>query len=118
MIYLFQNPKTNETCEVSQPIDADHRFIDETGLEWERVFVNPNLQISAKIDPMSKDDFLKKTRAKNYNLGEVMDLSAEASEKRAGKMGRDEVKEAAMKKYEKLTDKPHPERPKKTKWVI
>jgi len=118
MIYLFRHPKTNETCEVLQSIDSEHKYTDETGLEWERVFTNPNLQISARIDPMNKKEFCDKTREKNYNLGDMMDLSAEMSAKRVGKMGRDEIKEAEMVKYEKKTKKPHPERPKKTKWVI
>lgn len=118
MIYLYRNPETNKTCEIIQRIDSEHRFIDETGLEWERVFTNPNVQISAKIDPMSKEDFLKKTRSKNYNFGDTMDLSAEMSEKRAKKMGRDEIKERCMLEYEKKCKKPHPERPKKIKYLI
>jgi hypothetical protein len=117
-LYLYRNPKTNEIREIVQPMNAEHRYFDDDGLEWAREFVSPQAKIDTRIDPMNKHDFCDKTRKKNYNLGETMDISAELSKKREKMEGVDKVRESAMQRYERKTGKSHPERPKKTKWVI
>ena len=118
MIYLYRHPETSEVREISQSMLGVHRYFGDDGVEWIREFNDVNATIDTKIDPMSKKQFTEKTRTKNYNFGEISDISAELSEKRAKKMGRDEVKEQTMQEYERKCKTPHPERPKKTKWVI
>ena len=114
--YLFQNPKTQEVIEIMQSMKADHVYIDEKGVKWNRIFTVPNAAIdSGSIDPYSKEDFLKATEKKGITCGEMFDLSAEMSQKRESKDGKDKVKEKAQKDYKKKTGKAHPEVIKKRK---
>ena len=102
-IYLFQHPKTGEVKEVLQKMNEPHSYVDEKGIEWERVFLSPNMSIDGKgmgADTTS-EEFVRKTKDKNYNLGEMWNLSAELSEKRAKIGGKDHVKEKASKAYTK-----------------
>ena len=114
--YLFQNPETQEVIEVMQSMKADHVYVDDNGLKWERVFTVPNAAIdSGGIDPYSEKDFLKATEKRGITCGEMFDLSAEMSQKRESKDGKDKVKEKAQKDYKKKTGKAHPEVIKKRK---
>lgn len=115
-IYLFQNPKTKEVIEVVQSMKADHVYTSEDGTKWERIFTVPNAAIdSGDIDPYSKQDFLKATEKKGITCGEMFDLSAEMSQKRQAKDGKDKIKEKTQKEYKKKTGKAHPEAIKKRK---
>jgi hypothetical protein len=114
--YLFQNPKTQEVIEVMQSMKADHVYVDNDGLKWERVFTVPNAAIdSSGVDPYSEKDFLKATDKRGITCGEMFDLSAEMSQKRESKDGKDKVKEKTQKDYKKKTGKAHPEVIKKRK---
>jgi hypothetical protein len=118
-IYQFKDERDGRLYEFIQKMNDNHIAFAEDGHPLKRIFLNPHPQIDTKIDPMSSKEFADKTRGKNYNLGQVMDLSAEMSEKRAKKMGRDEVKEKVMCDYERKCKKPHPERlKKKNKYII
>lgn len=115
-MYLFQNPKTQEVVEIMQSMKANHVYIDEDGLSWNRIFTVPNASMdSGGIDPYSKDDFLKATDKKGITCGEMFDLSAEMSQKREHKDGKDKIKEKTQKDYRKKTGKAHPEVLKKRK---
>lgn len=116
--YSFRNPKTGEIRTLFQRALAEHVYFDDDGLEWIREFDIPFAAIDSKLDPNDKSGFLDKTRKKNYNYGELSDISSELSKKRERERGVDPIREAKMKAYEAKTHKPHPERPKKTKWVI
>tara|TARA_Y100000310_G_scaffold330531_1_gene402360 strand:- start:1147 stop:1494 length:348 start_codon:yes stop_codon:yes gene_type:complete len=109
--YLFENPETGETKEIIQRISEKHVFFDEKGLQWNRVFLPFNVSINARpIDPFSKKDFLKKTEDKNVTMGELWDVSAEASEKRKQVDGEDHVKEKFFKNYtQKRAGTKHPD---------
>ena len=85
-IYSFRHPRTNEIREIVQPILSSHQYFGDDGTEWIREFDLPEIGIDTKIDPMSKKQFADKTRVKNYNYGEISDISAELSEKRSKKM--------------------------------
>ena len=114
--YLFQNPETQEVIEVMQSMKADHVYVDDNGLKWERVFTVPNAAIdSGGIDPYAENDILKATEKRGITCGEMFDLSAEMSQKRESKDGKDKVKEKAQKDYKKKTGKAHPEVIKKRK---
>ena len=79
--YLYENPETGEVISVTQGVNDDHSY-EEDGRQFDRVFTIPNASIDTNIDPNSKQDFLEKTRNKAGTLGEMMDRSAELSEKR------------------------------------
>ncbi len=49
-IYLFKHPDTDETIEVVQKMLEAHSFVDTEGVEWERVWVNPNAGVDCKLD--------------------------------------------------------------------
>ena len=100
-IYLYENPETNEVIEVVQGISEEHKFKNEDGLEYKRVFTVPHASIDTKIDPHSSNDFLNKTKNKGYTVGDLWDVSKEASEKRIKETGKDKIKEKYFKNYSK-----------------
>ena len=88
-----------------------HTFTDDEGTEWQRVFVSPNMATDSDIAgaDTSCEEFVRKTREKNYNVGEMWDLSAELSRKREKAGGKDHVKEKTTKAYtKKCKGKKHP----------
>ena len=109
-IYLYKNPKTEEIIEVVQKMDDPHVYSDEEGLEWDRIFTSPNMNVTDNLigADTTEKEFVRKTHEKNYSLGDMWDLSAELSEKRKRVNGKDPIKEKAQKKYERRTGKKHP----------
>ena len=120
-IYLFQHPKTKEVVEIVQRISEPHVHKDASGVIWERVFTIPQAAFNTQINPNNRQEFINKTRGKNYSVGQMWDMSAELSEKRAGSSGQDEVKIKAEKAYESKTkgkEHPHSTPKKKKKFAI
>ena len=110
-VYVFQHPETRELKEVLQKMNEPHSFVDEGGVEWGRVWSTPNMAVGDSLisADTSCEDFVKKTKDKNYNLGEMWDLSAQLSEKRQQVAGVDHVKEKTKKAYtKKCKGKKHP----------
>ena len=100
-IYSYRHPETNKIIEVSQGMSDVHEYVDEIGVKYQREFEPLNLAKDQSIDEFNEKDFAKKTRDKNYNLGEMWKVSKELSEKRASIVGKDEIKEKHLvKKYE------------------
>jgi len=83
-IYTFFNPQTNEYKDIIMSMNDKHEYIDNNGFKWERIFHIPNTSIDTICDPHSAKDFLKVTK-KMRTYGDVLDKSAELSEKRGGK---------------------------------
>ena len=113
--YEFQNPNTNHIIGVYQPMDSEHKFIDEDGLEWNRVFSKPQAVVSSlsNLNPRDAKAFVKATGERKGKLRDIYQLSAEMSEKRAAKDGLDHVKLKSWDKYEQKRVKTvHPERAK------
>jgi len=106
--YLFQHPKTQKVISVVQSMNDSHVYVDENGVEWKRVFVNPTVSIDTSSDPFSESAFIDSTKNKNYTIGDLWDKSKEMSQKREKRSGRDEVKQKAVDKYEKKCKKDHP----------
>lgn len=107
-LYLYRHPETNETIEVVQGMNDEHTFFDEEGIEWKRVWTKPNASIDSSVNPFSENDFLKKTSHYNrVTQGDLMDMSAELSQKRESKEGVDPVKQKFFKDYEKKVGKKH-----------
>ena len=99
-VYIFQNPKTKEYKEVFLALDAE-KVYHESGVKWQRIFLAPNVSVDTQIDANSEQDFVEKTKRKNYNLGEMWDASKDLSEKREKERGVDPVKEKSLKEYSK-----------------
>ena len=118
-LYLYENEKTGEVIEVLQGMSEVHEYHGHKGREkglWRRVFVNPNLSFDTSVDETSEKSFISSTQNKNYTYGDLFDKSAEASEKRANKYGKDPIKEKQYADYNKKTNgKLHPQQMKE-KW--
>lgn len=107
-LYIYQHPKTKELKEVVQRMTEEHTYVDDKGVKWNRVFTKPQAAMDTQISAHDPKDFVKKTRGKNYTLGQLWDKSAELSDRRGGASGQDEVKQKAEQAYEKRTGKKHP----------
>lgn len=109
-LYTYENPKTGETVDIVQTMSEEHRYIDQEGLEWKRVFQVPNASVDAQIDPHNPLAFVDATKNKKGTYGDLLDRSAELSEKRAKDHGgKDPVKEKFLNDYAKKTNgKKHP----------
>tara|TARA_B100000131_G_C17957929_1_gene549210 strand:+ start:370 stop:717 length:348 start_codon:yes stop_codon:yes gene_type:complete len=97
-VYQFKNPQTEETIEVIQSMKDRHVYVDEDGLEWERVFFAPNSSIDTKMDG-SLESFMRKSQNKGGTLGDLEDMSREASEIRKKERGVDKVQQKYFKNY-------------------
>ena len=101
-IYMFQNPNSGETIELVQKMKDEHIYIDENGLQWNRVFSVPNAAIDTELNAdTSAAEWMRKTEGKNWTLGDAWDTSAELSRQREKKMGKDPLKEKNLKDYSK-----------------
>lgn len=98
-LYLYLNERTGETKEILQSMNDVHSY-EEEGVAWKRVFTIPQTSIDTKIDPNSSKDFVRATNKKG-TIGDIMDLSAELSDKRAEKEGTDPVKQKHFEDYKK-----------------
>tara|TARA_Y100001951_G_C11038527_1_gene128932 strand:- start:64 stop:444 length:381 start_codon:yes stop_codon:yes gene_type:complete len=108
-IYVYKHPTEERYEEVVQGMEDDHTF-SEDGVEWKRVLLSPNAVISNNPDPFNGNSFLEKTANMKGTVGDMMDYSAELSEKRAERTGgEDPLKKKHFKEYEKLVGKKHVE---------
>ena len=106
-IYIFQHPDTQEIREVFQGMNEPHIF-SEDEVQWKRIFTVPTASIDTKIDPFSQRQFIEKTGNKKGTVGNMMDLSAELSQKREQLNGKeDPIKRKHFSDYEKKVGKKH-----------
>ena len=84
--------------EVVQRMLETHAYVDGEGVEWQRVWANPNAAVDCKLDG-SMESFMKYTENKKGTMGDIWDASRESSELREKKEGRDKVKKRHFKKY-------------------
>jgi len=102
-IYIYKHPTEEEYEEVIQSMNDPHTY-SKDGVEWERVFFAPNMAVSASDDPFSANNYVEKTANMKGTVGDLLDYSAELSERRAeANGGVDPVKEKALKDYSKKT---------------
>lgn len=97
-LYTYKHPEKEKYVDVVQSMNQDHTFTDEQGLQWERVFVNPNTSIGSRIDG-SEENFKSYFDNKKGTLGDAWDVSREASEKRKQKYGHDPVQKQYYEQY-------------------
>lgn len=104
-LYLYSHPETNEVKEIFQGMNDLHQY-EENGTKWLRIYTTPQMSIDTRVDPHSSKDFVRATNKKG-TIGDIMDLSAELSDKRSQKEGTDPVKQKYFKDYEKKNNKKH-----------
>lgn len=114
--YLFVNDsKPSETSlrvyHMNEAPSVGTTIVDlDTGIKWKRVFTKPQAAIDTQCDPHSVSDFVKVTNRKD-TIGSLWDRSAEMSERRAAKDGKDFVKEGFYDNYaKKRKGRQHPQR--------
>ena len=100
--YLYEHPETGEIKEVLQKMSETHKHKEE-GVEWKRVWASPNASVSDNLinADTTQEEFVRKTKEKNYNVGEMWDLSRELGEKREQIAGKDYVREKTEKEKQK-----------------
>ena len=96
--YLYENPDTGEIVSVVQGINEEHSY-NKDGLEYQRVFTNPNMAIDSDYSSLSEEQFVNSTKNKKGTLGDLFDASKEASEKRKKLHGKDRIKDKYFKDY-------------------
>ena len=99
--YIFQHPKTEETIEVQQRMKDSHVYVDDSGVEWNRIFTNPNAAIDTRPDVYSTAQMARSVDNKKETYGELQDRSKEASEKRIAQNGYDPLKQQWFDDYAK-----------------
>lgn len=98
--YIYEHPKTGETIELIQKMKDKHIYIDEEGIEWNRVFFAPNAAIDSDLNAdTSSADWMRKTSNKKWTVGDAWDASAELSNKRKQQRGQDPLKKKYFKDY-------------------
>ncbi len=91
-LYSFENvknPKRKEDFFFSmreQP-RVGEIWADPDGELWKRIFTLPFAGVDTKIDHNSSHDFVEKTGKKKGSVGDLLDASKEASERRAKERG-------------------------------
>jgi len=100
-LYTYEHPKTKKQVTIIQKMTDSHEYVDEKGVKWNRVFHVPQAATDTQIDPFSFNDFVKKTNNKKGTVGDLWDISADLSEKRKSKAGKDAIKEKTISDYEK-----------------
>lgn len=103
--YTYKNDDTGETVEVIQTMNEEHSYFGEDGKEWRRIFYSPNASVDSisSLDPFDTKAYVEKTGLmKGGNIGSLWEISKEASERRAEKLGHeDPVKRGYFNSYEK-----------------
>jgi hypothetical protein len=105
-IYTYKHPKKEKYIELLQTMNEKHEFVDESGLQWERVFYPPNFSIDSRINPHDAQAFTRMTHSKKGTLGDLFEASKEMSERRGGAEG-DPILQKKYQDFEKKTGKKH-----------
>lgn len=98
-IYVFSHPKTGQVKEIFLPMNGPITY-SEGGVIWTREYAFNVAVKDSPVNPWKQNDYMRKTQEMRGNLGDVMDLSRELSEKRAQDNGGvDPVKQTYFKEY-------------------
>ena len=81
-IYIYKHPSEEKYVEIVQSMNDEHVHFDEDGLQWKRVWSNPQLNCESNIDPFDNVSFIEKTGKMKGSFGDVQDYSKELSEQR------------------------------------
>ena len=101
-LYVYKHPNKEKYIEVVQSMNEKHIYVDKSGLEWKRVWFNPQLNTDANIDPFDNSHFVNKTGNMKGSYGDMLDYSKELSEKRKSMHGgADPVQQKYFNEYSK-----------------
>jgi len=78
-----------------------HVYKDETGVEWKRLWVSPQANVTERLDPFDVKGFVRKTGDMKGTLGDLFDQSKEASEQRKSILGHDPVQQQYLREWGK-----------------
>ena len=110
-MWLVTYIKTRETKEVYQSMNEEHTY-SEDGVEWKRIFVAPQARVNSfsNLNPHDYQAFNNWIdNGQGGTVGDLWDASKELSEKRKSQLGKDPIKDAALKDYSKVRQgTPHP----------
>lgn len=109
MIYQFKNKNTGKIIDVVMSMREYKHYRGENNNEdfWERVYDAPQVNAgnTKVIDPFDKRSFVNKTGNMKGTYGDLLDYSAELSERRALKIGgEDPLKRKYFDEYKKKTN--------------
>ena len=105
--YLFE--LNGQIKSVFQKMTEPHVFF-ENGIQWKRVWVNPQASFDTKIDPFSSREFVSKSGTKRGTVGDLLNTSKELSERRKSKLGKDPLAEKYLDNWsKKRKGRLHPE---------
>jgi hypothetical protein len=100
--YIYKHPQREEYIEIIQSMNEKHIFFDEEGIEWKRVWTNPQLNTESSIDPFNSKAFVEKTGNMKGTYGDLQNYSKELSEQRKKIHGGvDPVQQKYFKQYSK-----------------
>lgn len=105
--YRFFNKETKEYRYVFFKMNDDKVYNGEDGTEvgkWERRWTKPNASVDSisNLDPFNIQSYVDKTGQTKGSLGDLWDISKEASIRRAEKLGHeDSIKRKFFDNYEK-----------------
>lgn len=111
--YLFFNEETEEYRTVFFNMNDEKIYNGKDGSEvgkWKRRWTVPNAAVDSisDIDPFDTKKLVEKTGKMKGNVGSLWDISREASEKRADKIGgEDPIKRKYLDNYQKETGTKH-----------
>lgn len=95
--YSYHHPKNpQKIVTIIQTMTEPHRYVDEKGVEWVRIWEAPLPAVDSKIDPFSETKFVEKTGKGKGTIGDLWDRSKEWSLKREDKVG---ATDPTLKKY-------------------
>mgnify|MGYP001561240793 CR=1 FL=1 len=116
--YTTEDSKLSQDLFYHMTDEKPQEFVDEFNVKWVRDWGASRVQgvVDGKINAYSKSAFVEKTGKMKGNIGNLMDLSKELSQKRAKESdtGKDPVAVAARENWSKerggrrFPDKPDP----------
>lgn len=111
--YRFFNTETKEYRDVFFKMNDDKIYNGEDGSEigkWVRRWTKPNASVDSisSLDPFNTKAYVEKTGKTKGTLGDLWNISKEASERRAEKLGHeDPVRRKYFDNYEKTHNVKH-----------
>ena len=61
-LYTYEHPETEEIIDVIQGMNDEHIYIDESGVQWKRVWNIPQANIDSDTNPFDNQAFIEKTK--------------------------------------------------------
>ena len=107
--YIFESEK-GEIVEKFFHMMENKQFFGPDGKFWRRIYLKPQMSIDSIIkDPLSSKEFINNSSRKTGVLGDLIEQSAELSQKREKLCGLDPIKSKYIKNWEKKRKRLHPE---------